>query len=106
MDSGELIDLNRNFWNSVTESHYNSEFYDVRSFLEGKSSLKGPEINLIGDVNGKHILHLQCHFGLDTLSLARMGAEVIGVDFSENAIIAAVDLATECKLKADFICCD
>jgi 2-polyprenyl-3-methyl-5-hydroxy-6-metoxy-1,4-benzoquinol methylase len=106
MENSDLIDLNRTFWNAAADAHLESEFYDVKSFRAGKSSLRGPEIEYLGDVRGKQVLHLQCHFGLDTLSLARMGAEVIGVDFSENAIIAAVDLASECKINADFICCD
>lgn len=64
------------------------------------------ELNLLGDVNGKSILHLQCHFGQDTLSLARMGADATGVDLSDNAIYNATLLAEKAKLKADFICCD
>src|SRR5256885_3597890 len=58
----------------------------------------------IGKVRGKKLLHLQCHFGMDTLSLARMGARVTGVDFSEPAIAAAQDLAGELGLEARFVC--
>nr|WP_304608109.1 class I SAM-dependent methyltransferase [Lentiprolixibacter aurantiacus] len=83
-----------------------SEFYDVKGFLSGNSSLQEIEIGLLGDLKGKKILHLQCHFGLDTLSLARLGADVTGVDLSDKAIGKARDLAEESGLEARFICCD
>ncbi|UCC17621.1 MAG: class I SAM-dependent methyltransferase, partial [Dehalococcoidales bacterium] len=60
----------------------------------------------IGDVNGKSLLHLMCHFGKDTLSWARRGAKVTGMDFSDKAISLARSLADELKLDAEFICCD
>ena len=55
-------------------------------FKAGKTSLKNIELTELGNVQGKSLLHLQCHFGLDTLSWAREGAKVTGVDFSEEAI--------------------
>ncbi len=105
-DEADYIDMNRDLWNARADEHLHSEFYDLAGFLAGRNSLNEPELRLLGDVNEKSILHLQCHFGQDTLSLARMGAEVTGVDFSENAIINAVDIASKMKLQADFICCD
>ena len=75
-------------------------------FLAGKSSLNSIELELLGDVSGKKILHLQCHFGQDTISLARMRAEVTGVDLSDEAIKKARILAKDTKANADFICCD
>lgn len=76
------------------------------SFLAGNTSLKDIELGLLGDVTGKKILHLQCHFGQDSLSLARMGAEVTGMDLSDKAIDAANELAQQLALNAKFICCN
>lgn len=82
----DYIETNKNLWNEKTEIHYKSEFYDVKSFKEGKDSLNKYELELLADIKGKSVLHLQCHFGMDTISLARHGARVTGVDFSEKAI--------------------
>lgn len=100
------LDLNRDSWNRRTPVHVASEFYGVEEFVKGTSSLKHIELNLLGDVKDKRILHLQCHFGQDTLSLARMGAKVTGVDFSDKAIEAANTLANKINTEARFICCD
>ncbi len=102
----DYIQINRELWNKRTESHIKSEFYDVASFLNGKSSLNKSELDLLGDVSGKSLLHLQCHFGLDSLSLARLGAEVTGVDLSPQAIIEAEKLAKQTKIYANFVCSD
>lgn len=61
--------------------HLKSDFYDVEGFLKGESSLNDIELGLLGDIKGKSILHLQCHFGQDTISLGRLGANVTGVDY-------------------------
>jgi SAM-dependent methyltransferase len=100
------LEINKNTWNQKTEVHLKSEFYNLPEFLKGKSSLNSIELNLLGDVKGKSILHLQCHFGQDTLTLSRMGAEVTGVDFSEKAIAKARALTQTLNLKAQFVCCD
>lgn len=100
------LELNKNTWNKKTALHVQSEFYDMPSFLAGKSSLNEIELAYLGDVKNKKILHLQCHFGQDSLSLARMGAEVIGVDLSDAAIEKARQLNKELGLNANFICCD
>ena len=105
-DDLNYLEKNKDSWNRRTDYHLDSEFYDVKGFLAGKSSLKPVELDLLGDVKNKSILHLQCHFGQDTLSLARMGAEATGVDFSDNAIKNANLLAEKVKVKAEFICCD
>lgn len=97
---------NKKLWNQRTAVHKDSSFYDVPSFLKGKTSLNQIELNELGDVKGKRILHLQCHFGMDTLSLARMGATVTGVDFSESAIDEAKKLNDQLGLDANFICCN
>ena len=102
----EYIKQNREGWNNKVEFHLQSDFYDVPGFLKGKSSLQEIELGLLGDLKDKKVLHLQCHFGLDSLSLVRMGAEVTGVDLSDKAIEKARELAEETGLNARFICCD
>jgi 2-polyprenyl-3-methyl-5-hydroxy-6-metoxy-1,4-benzoquinol methylase len=102
----DYIAVNKQSWNSRTPLHLASAFYDVPGFLAGKTSLQPIELALLGDVAGKRILHLQCHFGQDTISLARMGAHVTGVDLSDEAIRAAERLADQAGVAATFICCD
>lgn len=106
MENLNYIEINRKTWNNKTEVHVNSAFYDNESFLKGKSTLNNIELQLLGDVTGKKILHLQCHFGQDSLSLARMGANVTGVDLSDQAIEKAKEMNNELNLNAEFICCD
>ncbi len=98
--------LNKESWNKRTEIHFDSEFYDNKSFVAGRNSLNSIELDILGDVKGKSILHLQCHFGQDTISLTRLGAEAVGVDLSDKAIDRARELATTTKSDATFICCD
>jgi Methylase involved in ubiquinone/menaquinone biosynthesis len=100
------ININKALWNDKVAHHVRSDFYNMEAFLAGKTSLNPVELELLGDISGKRILHLQCHFGQDTLSLARMGARVTGVDFSDTAITYARKLAEEHALDATFICCD
>ena len=94
---------NQKLWDEWTEIHIHSDFYDLESFKAGRCTLKSIEIEELGDVTGKSLLHLQCHFGLDTLSWARLGAEVTGVDFSERAISFARQLSNELKIPANFV---
>lgn len=100
------LQTNKQLWNNKTEVHVNSEFYDNENFIKGKSSLNSIELELLGDVKDKSILHLQCHFGQDTISLSRLGAKTVGVDLSDKAIETAKDLAGKTKTSAEFICCD
>ena len=100
------FDENKNLWNQRTAIHKDSSFYDVDSFLEGKSSLNEIERSELGDVSNLKILHLQCHFGMDSLSLQRMGANVTGVDLSDVAIDEAKRLNHQLSLDAKFICCN
>ena len=97
------IEINRKLWNDKTDIHFESEFYNVDTFLAGKSSLNPIEIELLGNVKNKSLLHLQCHFGMDSISFARLGATVVGVDFSDNAIQKAKKLAIDTKSNAQFI---
>lgn len=105
-DQMDYLSLNRKAWNRRTEVHFESGFYDVPGFLAGKSSLTEIERNALGDVSGKRMLHLQCHFGMDTLSWARLGAVCTGVDLSPVAIEKANLLKSQAGLQADFICAD
>ena len=100
------IAINKQSWNNRVQSHLNSDFYDLEGFLKGKSSLNSIELQLLGEIKNKHILHLQCHFGQDSLSLGRLGAHVTGVDLSDKAIESAIELADKTKIDADFICSD
>ena len=97
---------NRRGWDLRTKVHLDSAFYDVESFKRGRSSLRPLEREELGDVTGHSLLHLQCHFGMDTLSWARLGARVTGVDFSEEAIKTARALAVELGIEASFVCAD
>lgn len=98
------FDENKKSWNKRTAVHRDSAFYDLDSFKKGKSSLNKIELEEVGDVKGKNLLHLQCHFGMDTMSWAREGAIVTGVDLSDEAINLAKEINEELKLDAKFIC--
>jgi SAM-dependent methyltransferase len=102
----DYLKINKDSWNKRTAHHVESEFYDVKSFLAGSTSLNSIELELLGELKDKSILHLQCHFGQDSISLSRLGAEVVGVDLSNEAIETANKLAKETNAKAQFICCD
>ncbi len=106
--SSELnyLEINRQSWNNRTDIHVKSEFYDLDGFAKGKTSLNSIELDLLGDIKGKTVLHLQCHFGQDSIALNRLGAEVTGVDLSDRAIDMATQLAKELQSTANFICCD
>ncbi len=97
------IKSNKILWDELAKAHLNDPFYQVAAFRQGKDSLHAPEIALLGDLQGLKVLHLQCHFGLDTLSLARRGAQVTGVDFSPEALKIARKLSEETGWKADFL---
>lgn len=98
--------INQHSWDQRTALHLKSDFYKMPAFLAGASSLNPIELELLGDLKGKKVLHLQCHFGQDSISLARMGAEVTAVDFSNKAIEAARDLAEQCGESVNFIASD
>jgi SAM-dependent methyltransferase len=100
----EFLDTNRAVWDELAGYHPDTPYYDVAGFLAGRCSLRAVEVEELGDVAGKSLLHLQCHFGLDTLSWARRGARVTGVDFSGPAVARARELAARCGLEATFVC--
>lgn len=106
MKAENYIKINRASWDSRTAVHVDSDFYDNESFLKGKNTLNDIELKLLGDIKGKSILHLQCHFGQDSISLSRMGANVTGVDLSPKAIETAQNMAIQTNTDTQFICCD
>lgn len=97
------LEANRRNWNERTPVHAASTFYDVAGFKAGRITLNDIERREVGSVAGKSLLHLQCHFGMDTMSWARLGAAATGVDFSDAAIALARSLNAELGLDARFI---
>ena len=100
------LKANQERWDQLTLEHKDSEFYDLAGFKAGNDRLRSIEIEELGDVGGKTLLHLQCHFGLDTLAWAKRGAHVVGADFSPQAIILANQISKELNIPAQFICTD
>lgn len=105
-DNNKYFDTNKATWNEKVKVHSKSEMYDLEAFKKGKTSLKHYELEALKDVKGKSLLHLQCHFGQDTLSWSRLGAKCVGVDISDEGIKMAKELNTELELDADFVCCN
>lgn len=91
-------EANKARWNELVAIHAKSRSYDLDGFLLGKNTLHRVELDILKDVRGKSLLHLQCHFGMDTISWARLGAKVTGVDFSDMAIELAHELARKTGL--------
>lgn len=98
----EYLESNRKLWNDWTGINAASPMYDVEGFKAGQLRLDAIEREL-GDVTGKSLLHLQCHFGMSTLSWARLGARATGVDFADSAIELARSLSVETGVAAEFI---
>lgn len=105
-DGADWLSANRAMWDRKAGAHLVSPFYDLPAFISGKLSLQKHEIDDLGDVRGKDLLHLQCHIGLDTLSWARLGARAIGLDFSPASIDAARSVAKDAGLTAEFVVAD
>lgn len=106
MDIQKAFNTNRETWNKKVAIHAASDFYNLDLFKKGKSSLNRYELNALGNISGKSLLHLQCHFGQDTLSLNRLGAKCTGIDISDEAIKLAKKLNDELRLDAEFVCCN
>jgi SAM-dependent methyltransferase len=103
VDDEDPFRLNRAWWDERVAIHVAGEFYAVGGFLDGRSTLRPFEKAEMGDVSGSRLVHLQCHFGLDTLSWAREGAVVTGIDFAPRAVEAARELARQASIAAEFV---
>lgn len=97
------LEVNLAHWNQNVPHHLASEFYQMEAFKAGADSLNDIEKDALGYVAGKSLLHLQCHFGQDTLSWARKGATVTGIDFSDAGIATARALSSELEIPAAFV---
>jgi len=102
----EYRSANRALWNEWVKINARSEMYALDKFKAGGSSLHQLELSELGEVSGKSLLHLQCHFGMDTLSWARRGAQVTGADFSPEGVALASALSQELNIPARFVCSD
>ena len=100
----EYFKANKNAWNQKVRFDIASEYYDIKSFKIGKNSLYPLDIQLLGKIRGKRILHFQSYLGLDSISLSRMGAEVTAIDFCPNAVNFARNLSKELNTNTNFIC--
>ena len=105
-EGDERIAANRVLWDRWTAVHERSEYYDLEAFRAGEERLTAFEVAEVGDVAGKRLVHLMCHMGLDTLSWARRGAKVTGLDLSERSIEVARGLAAELGIDAEFVSAD
>ena len=105
-DQKHYFNTNKEAWNAKVSVHASSEMYDLDSFKKGRSSLMPYELEALEDIKGKSLLHLQCHFGQDTLSWSRLGAKCVGVDISEEGVKLANELNEELGLDAQFVCCN
>lgn len=102
----QFFEINKKLWDQKTDAHVKSAFYDNESFLKGRNSLDSIVMENLGDIKGKRILHLQCHFGQDSISLARLGAEVTAIDLSPKSIEFACKMNEELSTSVNFICCN
>jgi len=100
----EYLQSNQALWDEWVKINSSSQFYDLDGFKAGRRSLHALELEEVGDVQGKSLLHLQCHFGKDSLCWAERGAQVTGVDFSPEGIRLAQSLSAELGIPARFIC--
>ncbi len=103
-DDPEWREANRRMWDERVPIHVEGDFYDLAAFLRGEGCLRDFEIEDLGDrVAGRDLVHLQCHFGMDTLDWARRGARVTGLDFSGPAVEAARGIAAQLGIEARFV---
>lgn len=102
----KFVKVNLKRWDELVGVNSRSPFYGLERFKKGGLFLDRLEYEGVGDIKGKSLLHLMCHFGMGTLSFARMGARVTGADFSPKAMKLARSLSKELNLPATFICSD
>jgi SAM-dependent methyltransferase len=102
MDRRDLREQNRVSWNAVVGAHESHRGDLSRFFSEGGSTLFQEECDLLGKLEGRSLVHLQCNSGGDSISLTRLGATVTGVDVSDEAVSSARDLAEKTGIRATF----
>lgn len=95
-DTAEMMRVNARNWDSRTSVHVASDFYDLAGLRAGAERLAPFEYDELGDLEGRDLVHLQCHIGTDTVCLARAGARAVGVDLSPESVASARTLAAEC----------
>ena len=107
--SDDPASVNVDFWDALAVAHGRGSdtYYDLEALVAGRSSLSDVEEaalrECVGDVNGLDVLHVQCHLGMDAVSMARRGARVTGVDFSPVALRRAVDIAATCGVQVEYV---
>jgi SAM-dependent methyltransferase len=106
LEDEDIFEANEQFWDASTPGKMEVESYPLDEFRAGESTLFDHEHEELGDVSGKSVLHLQCNNGLETLSLAREGADAVGVDISAESLRYARELAEEAGLDAEFVRCN
>ncbi|HXH59443.1 methyltransferase [Iamia sp.] len=94
---------NRALWEEMAALHPSTELYDVQGLVDGRDDLRPWEAIELGPVDGLDMVHLQCHIGTDTISWARRGAKVVGVDFSPTALHLASELSASCSLPMEWV---
>ena len=104
----DATEVNRAHWDAVAAVHGEGEdaYYDVDALGRGQSSLRAAELGAlaaVGQVTGKDVLHVQCHLGFDSVSLARQGARVTGLDFSAASVAKARRIAEQCGVDVTFV---
>ena len=100
--------INLLWWNERAAQHRQTPLYQthIKRLENGGLALLPLEVQELGEIRGQNVLHVQCHIGTDTLSLARLGAHVTGIDFSEAAISEAQNLAQDLGIRAHFETCE
>jgi len=99
----DALDVNRAHWDALAAVHGQDAYYDKDALVSGRDSLNELEAAAVGDVTGLDVLHLQCHIGFDSISLARRGARVTGADFSPKSLAAAAELATRAGVEVEWV---
>lgn len=102
----DATDSNRAHWDALAAVHGQDAYYDKDALVSGRDSLNEYESAAVGDVTGLDVMHLQCHIGFDSISLARRGARVTGVDFSPGSLAAAAELAERARVAIEWVQAD
>ena len=107
MDKGTARRINRAHWDALASAHGQDAYYDTEALVAGADTLREAESagvrEAVGAVAGLDVLHLQCHIGFDSVSLARRGARVVGADFSPASLEKARTLARRCEVDVEFV---